>query len=222
MAFGRKKSAKPAKRTELAKLDATPPWETRIREEPEATTGPWDERDAPEDDVPRADLGSLQVPVAAGLDLQVEISEQDQQVIAATLGSAAGTMQLMLFAAPRNEGIWDDVRAEIAESLNQQRGKAAERDGAFGTELTGTITGQGGRMPVRFIGIDGPRWLLRATLLGPAADPERAEVFEEALRQVVVVRGTEPLPVRDPVPLTLPKDVVLPDELTEGGELTEG
>jgi hypothetical protein len=216
VAFGRKKAAKAGKRNELAKLDATPPWETRVRDEPDATTGPWDERDAPEDDVPRADLGSLRIPVAAGLDLQVEVSEQDRQVVAATLGSPGGTMQLMLFAAPRNEGIWDDVRAEIADSLNQQRGKAVEREGAFGTELTGTISGAGGRMPVRFIGVDGPRWMLRATLLGPAADPERAELFEEALRQVVVVRGTEPLPVRDPVPLTLPKDVVLPDELSEG------
>jgi hypothetical protein len=216
-AAGSKKGAKAGKRNELAKLDATPPWETRIRDEPEATIGPWDERDAPDDDVPRADLGSLRIPVASGLDLQVEVGEQDHQVVAATLGSSAGTMQLMLFAAPRNEGIWDDVRAEIAESLTQQRGRPAERDGAFGTELTGTISNPGGgRMPVRFIGIDGPRWMLRATLLGPAADPERAELFEEALRQVVVVRGTEPLPVRDPVPLTLPKDVVLPDELSEG------
>lgn len=221
MAFGRNKGAKAPKRNERAKLDATPPWETRIRDEPEATTGPWDERDAPDDEVPRADLGSLRVPVAAGLDLQVEISEEDQQVVAASLNSPAGTMQLMLFAAPRNEGIWDDVRSEIAQSLNQQRGKTAERDGAFGTELTGTIPGQGGRLPVRFIGVDGPRWMLRATLLGPAADPERAELFEEALRQVIVVRGTAPLPVRDPVPLTLPKDVELPDELT-GGEPTEG
>lgn len=217
MAFGRKKGAKATRRNELAKLDATPPWETRVRDEPKPTTGPWDERDAPDDGVPRADLGSLRIPVAAGLDLQVEISEQDQQVVAATLGSPGGTMQLMLFAAPRNEGIWDDVRAEIAESLDQQRGKTSERAGAFGTELTGTISaGGGGRMPVRFIGVDGPRWMLRATLLGPAADPERAELFEEALRQVVVVRGTEPLPVRDPVPLSLPKDLVLPDEFSEG------
>ena len=33
-------------------------------------------------------------------------------------------MQLGVFAAPRNEGIWDEVRAEIAESMRAQRGGA--------------------------------------------------------------------------------------------------
>ena len=198
------------KSTERAKLDATPPWEQRIREEPDTTTGPYDERDAPADDITRADLGALRVPVDAGLDLQVEVNEA-QQVVSATLTSQHGSMQLGLFAAPRNEGIWDDVRPEIADSLRQQRGNPSERpDGAFGTELTGTIPAEGGRLPVRFIGVDGPRWFLRAMLVGPAADPAKAEQFEHALRNVVVVRGTDPLPVRDAVPLTLPKDVELP------------
>lgn len=215
MALGRKKGRRPVGRSERAKLDATPPWETRIRDEPAPTTGPFDERDAPDDEIPRADLGALRIPVGAGLDLQVEVTEQ-QQVISATLGSAAGTMQVGLFAAPRNEGIWDEVRAEIAASLAAQRGRPTERPGAFGTELVATLPGEGGRVPARFIGVDGPRWFLRAMLLGAAADPEQAEVFEQALRQIVVVRGTEPLPVRDPVPLSLPKDIVLPEEFTGG------
>ena len=122
-------------------------------------------------------------------------------------------MQLGVFAAPRIEGIWDEVREEIATSMREQRGKPADRaDGAFGTELTGTLPADGGRMPVRFIGVDGPRWFLRAMLVGGPADPGQAEAFEEVLRNVIVVRGNEPLPVREPVPLTLPKDVVLPDE----------
>ncbi len=201
------------KRTERSKLDATPPWQQRVRDEPDETTGPFDERDAPADEVPRADLGALHIPIAENLDLQVEVNEA-QQVISATLTGADGSMQLGLFAAPRNEGIWDDVRAEIAESMKGQRGNPSERpDGAFGPELTGTVPGDGGtRVPVRFIGIDGPRWFLRAMLVGPAADPARGNRFEDALRQVVVVRGAEPLPVRDPVPLTLPKDVVLPGQ----------
>jgi hypothetical protein len=198
---------------ERAKLDATPPWETRIRDEPVATTGPYDERDAPEDEIPRADLGALRIPVGTGLDLQVEVNEA-QQVVSATLASPQGSMQLGLFAAPRNEGIWDEVRAEIADSLKQQRGNPAERtNGTFGTELTGTIPADGGRVPVRFIGVDGPRWFLRAMLIGPPSDPAKGKRFEDALRNVIVVRGNDPLPVRDPVPLTLPKDVVLPPEL---------
>ena len=201
------------KRTDRSKIDATPPWETRVREELPPTTGPFDQRDAPDDEVPRIDLGALFVPVGAALDLRLEMNEQ-QQVIAVTLAGPDGSMQLGVYAAPRNEGIWDDVRAEIATSLREQKGAPKERtDGQFGVELTGTIAGDGGRVPVRFIGIDGPRWFLRALLAGSAADPARAARYEDVLRQVIVDRGTEPLPVREPVPLRLPKDMELPPEL---------
>lgn len=216
----RRKAKRSREVTELSKLDATPPWETRIRDEPEPTTGPYDERDAPEDDIPRADLGALRIPIGAGLDLQLEVNEH-KEVLSATLAAMDGTMQLGLFAAPRSEGIWDDVRGELATSLRQQRGNPKERhDGAFGVELMATVSGPNGRLPVRFIGVDGPRWFLRAMLAGEPADPAKAEKFEELLRQVIVVRGTEPLPVRDPVPLQLPKDVELPEELRDapGGE----
>ena len=202
------------KRTERSKVDATPPWEQRIREEVPPTDGPYDERDAPDDEVARVDLGALRIPVEGEYDLRVDLNEA-QQVIAATLALADGTMQLGVFAAPRVEGIWDDVRAEIAESLNaQKRSNATEADGPFGTELHGSVPAEDGRgtVPVRFIGVDGPRWFLRAMLAGPVArDPARSAVLEEALRGVVVVRGTEPLPVREPVPLKLPEDIELPE-----------
>ena len=199
------------KRTDRSKIDATPPWEQRIRDEPETTSGPYDERDAPEDGVQRVDLGALQIPVGEGLDVRLELNEA-QQVIAATLASPHGTMQLGVFAAPRSEGIWDEVRAEIAESLNaERRTSATEQDGPFGVELKATVLGDSGTVPARFIGVDGPRWFLRALLAGPAAaEPAKARRFEEALRGVIVVRGNDPLPVREPVPLQLPSGVELP------------
>lgn len=211
-------SRRKEKRTDRSKIDATPPWETRVREEIPPTIGPYDERDAPDDDIPRVDLGALRVPVGPGIDVRLEMNEA-QQVIAVTLAGPDGHMQLGVFAAPRNEGIWDEVRTEIAESINSQKGGAKERtDSHFGTELTGRLPGDGGgHVPVRFIGVDGPRWFLRAMLVGPVAtDPSKATRFERALRNVVVVRGTEPLPVREPVPLRLPKDLELGGE--PGGE----
>jgi hypothetical protein len=201
------------RRTDRSKIDATPPWETRVRPEVTATTGPYDERDAPDDELARVDLGALRVPVGAGYDIRVDLNEA-QQIISATLAAPDGTMQLGVFAAPRNEGIWDEVRAEIAQSLNAQRkGSAAEAEGPFGTELRGTLPGEGGRgtVPVRFIGVDGPRWFLRGLIAGPAAsDHAKAKRFEDALRRCVVVRGSDPLPVREPVPLQLPGDLEQP------------
>jgi hypothetical protein len=206
-------SRRKQKRTERSKLDATPPWETRIRDEPAPTEGPYDERDAPEDDIARIDLGALRVPVGPGIDVRLEMNEAEQ-VIAVTLATPDGHMQLGVFAAPRNEGIWEEVRAEIAASMKSDRGVPKEiSDSSFGTQLTGKIAGEGGgQVAVRFIGVDGPRWFLRAMLVGaPATDKAKAARFEQALRQVVVVRGNDPLPVREAVPLQLPKELLTPD-----------
>jgi hypothetical protein len=53
--------------------------------------------------------------------------------------------------------------------------------------------------------VDGPRWFLRGLLTGPAAEnPEAAAPLEEAFRGIVVVRGAEPMPVREQLPLRLP------------------
>jgi Protein of unknown function (DUF3710) len=195
------------KRTDQSKIDATPPWETRQRDEPEPTTGPYDVRDAPEDNLARIDLGALQVPVRPGMEMRLDMNEA-QQVIAVTLVNKDGQMQMGVYAAPRNEGIWEDIRKEIRDSIVSQRGLARDRvDGPFGTELVGTLKGEGGSSPVRFLGVDGPRWFLRGMLLGAAAtEAAKARPFEETFRNTVVVRGGDPLPVREPVPLRLPKE----------------
>jgi hypothetical protein len=62
---------------------------------------------------------------------------------------------------------------------------------------------------VRFIGVDGPRWFLRGMFVGDiASQAVKAEPFERVLRQIVVVRGSQPLPVREPVVLELPKEAI--------------
>ena len=194
------------RRTERDKLDATPPWETHRTVEVDETTGPYDVRDAPDDGVERVDLGALRVPVG-DLELRVDVDEAGT-ALSATLVQTGGQVQLGLFAAPRTEGIWDDVRQEIRASIGQQRGTVQEVDGVFGVELTGTIPGDSGAAKVRFVGVDGPRWFLRAMLVGaPATDPTLAKRFNQLIRDIVIVRGAEPYPVRDPIPLTLPAEV---------------
>jgi Protein of unknown function (DUF3710) len=194
------------KRTERDKLDATPPWETHRVVEVEETSGPYDVRDAPGDGIERVDLGALRIPTD-GLELRVDV-EETGTALSATLVHVGGQMQLGVFAAPRSEGIWDEVRAEIRASIGAQRGTVQEVQGVFGTELTGSLPGDGGVAKVRFVGVDGPRWFLRAMLVGaPATDPAQAKRFNRLLRNVVVVRGTEPQPVRDPIPLTLPEEI---------------
>jgi Protein of unknown function (DUF3710) len=204
------------RRTERSKIDATPPWDSRIRDEPAPTSGPFDIRDEPEDDLTRVDLGALRVPVWPGVELRLDVTEA-QQVVSVTLVAITGTMQLAVFAAPRNEGIWADVRTEMRTSLAASGGSVKERpDGPFGTELVGRVRGAAGQMPIRILGIDGPRWFFRATLTGPAATERvAAEPFERALRNLVVVRGSDPLPVREAVPLRMPKEATTQSDSEE-------
>lgn len=210
MALGRRRQHK----SERAKIDATPPWSKERERDTDLTTGPWDSVDAPEDELERLDLGALLIPVIQGVEVRVDVGP-DQQVVAATLSYAGSEAQLGVFAAPRTAGIWDEIRNEIRGSISSQGGTAQEAKGRFGTELTGRVPVQGGFQAVRFVGVDGPRWFLRGLFTGSAAsDPAKASVLEDAVRNIVVVRGTSPMPVRDPLPLVLPKEVT--EQAAEG------
>jgi hypothetical protein len=194
-----------------------PPDPQHREREVDATSGPWDEVDAPEDGLARIDLGSLRLPAMPGMDLRVELNPQ-QKVIAATLREGESFLQVSVFAAPRAGGIWDSVREDLAKSASGQGGSLREVEGPFGAELAGSIVAtppatpgqpapQPVRRPARFLGVDGPRWFLRGMISGPAAgSPEAAAALEEAFRAIVVVRGTEPMPVREQLPLTLPAE----------------
>jgi hypothetical protein len=170
------------------------------------TSGPFDIVDDPADSLARVDLGPLRVPIVEGIDMRLEMDEESR-VTGVTLVGPDGQMQLGLYAAPRNEGIWDDVRAEIKSSIESQDGNASEHPGTFGVELVGELPGPAGPTPLRFLGVDGPRWFLRAMLAGrPATDEAARGSYLEIFGKVVVLRGSDPLPVRDPVPLRLPAE----------------
>ena len=175
--------------------------------------GPWDVADAPEVETARLDLGALQITVAPDTEVRLEVSPEGE-VVAATLVHGESALQLNAFAAPRTEGIWAEVRAEIRDALNSGGGQAQEAEGVFGTELHAAVPtevpGQGAvPAPARFVGVNGPRWFLRGLVTGPAATDDAAALpLLKAMKQVVVVRGADPMAVRDPLPLVLPPDAV--------------
>ena len=176
-------------------------------------SGPFDAADEPETDLQRLDLGCLKVTVLPDTDVRLEVSPEGE-VVAATLVHGDTALQLNAFAAPRTEGIWADVRSEIRDALNEGGGNAEEADGFFGIELRAAVPtevpGEGIVMaPARFVGVDGPRWFLRGLVTGPgASDDAAAQPLLEAMKQVVVVRGNDPMAVRDPLPLVLPADAM--------------
>ena len=174
--------------------------------------GPYDVSEEPQDGLTRLDLGGLRVAGAEGMELRLELDETGEVVQAVTVVDAGSTMQLMAFAAPRTEGIWDDVREEIRKSLASQ-GLVDTVEGDFGPELHATLTvagpqGQTLMQPARFVGIDGPRWFLRALFHGAAArDRAAAAGLEAVLRATVVVRGNDPMAPGDPLGLHVPGEL---------------
>jgi hypothetical protein len=79
--------------------------------------------------------------------------------------------------------------------------------------------------PVRFIGVDGPRWFLRAVFSGPAAvDQDAASTLLDVVRATVVVRGDEAMAPRELLPLKLPEQPAPADEdaVQDGSSAQEG
>lgn len=201
-------------RRERADLSDPATW-TRMRDTQAAeagaapAAGPWDSAGGYPEQA-RMDFGSLLVPVRDGYDIQVMMSEEEGISIAVVRGDSG--MQLQPFAAPRNAGLWHDVLPEIAQEVAKAGGQSAERDGPFGAELVARVTPQGAGakvppQPLRFIGVDGPRWFLRGLISGPAAvDDELTQQFREILSDVVVVRGDQAQPPRQPLEIQLPAE----------------
>jgi hypothetical protein len=168
--------------------------------------GPWDVTEAP-DGTAQLDLGALRVPAIEGVEVRVQ-ADPDGRIQQVVLVHGDSALQLGVFAAPRSEGIWDEVRAEIRKQLFADGVAVEEVDGDYGSELRARVRTQDGLSDIRFVGIDGPRWLVRAVYQGPAAvDPSVAEPLVRSLHGVVVNRGQEAMPVRDPLPLRLPKEI---------------
>jgi hypothetical protein len=158
----------------------------------------------------RLDLGALWLTGVPGLELRLEVEEESQNVVGVTAVLGESAVQLQAFAAPRSEGIWDEIRKEIAASITSQGGTADKTSGPLGAELRAQMPGQGpdGRTvfsPVRFVGVDGPRWFLRAVLSGQAAvDESAASSLLDVVKATVVVRGDEAMAPRELLSLKLP------------------
>jgi hypothetical protein len=217
---GRDDLSDPTTWTRLRDSAVTAPAHTR-------SEGPWDGADAyPEAE--RVDLGCLLVPVGEGSDVQIGVTEEAGISIAVVAGDSA--LQLLPFAAPRSSGLWHEVLPEIADEVANAGGRSERQDGPFGPELLAWISppapdgsGMLPPQPLRFLGVDGPRWFLRGLISGPAAvDAALARPLEQVFAEVVVVRGEHAVPPRQPLEIRLPQEA---QQLLEGqleGEQQQG
>lgn len=159
----------------------------------------------------RVDLGALLVAGREGIELRLSAQQEGGPVLAAMLVAADAAVELRPFAAPRGSAeFWDEVRTDIRTQVAAQGAPVEEVEGPWGPELhtvLGALDEGGNVVPqrARITGIVGPRWVLRATYFGVLAtahDP--GHVIEQALRDLVVVRGKDAMPPGEQIPLRLP------------------
>lgn len=201
--WGRKKSAGSAESTSAVPelVEVTGP----------RADGPFDITERPiENPDEYLDLGTVVLKVRPGIDVQLP-TEND--VVTAVLVAAEGSaIELRPFAGNKSGGTWAGVLDDLRGEVEKRKGEFTEVDGPFGAEIVAKFpaTGPDGQpaiQPVRFIGVEGPRWVLRATIMGAAAlESADAGVLLQILRDVRIRRGDEPRILRESLPLVLPPD----------------
>lgn len=199
MAFGRRKDN-----------DETPD-ELVPAQEPvdDVLDGPFDIEDFDDPSVAavgRLDLGSVLIPLPEAGQVQVELSQQGVPS-AVWVMTPHGRFTIAAYAAPKSASLWRDVATELADSLRKDVAKVSIQDGPWGREVVGAPDGsQPDAGVVRFIGVDGYRWMIRCVVNGPLDKVDvLADEARTALSDTVVRRGETPLPVRTPLPVELPE-----------------
>ncbi|MFC9896378.1 DUF3710 domain-containing protein [Nocardia sp. NPDC127579] len=154
----------------------------------------------------RLDLGSVILPVPPGGQLQVEMTPEGTPQ-AVHLATEHGRLTVAAYAAPKSKGQWREVAADLSDSLRKDGAQVSVEQGPWGREVVAVTEGA----DLRFIGVDGPRWMVRLVAAGPrGAAGERSPLVAAAraiMSETVVRRGTDPLPVRDPLPVVLPQEL---------------
>src|ERR1700744_2460872 len=203
MAFGRRKpKEQPVDEPESVGTHRKPeaPVERPVAEDLDGPFDIEDFDDAAAATEARLDLGAVLLPLPPAAQLQVELTETSVPS-AVWVVTANGRFTIAAYAAPKTGGLWREVAGELAESLRKDGATVSIQDGRWGREVVGTATGV-----VRFIGVDGYRWMIRCVVNASAETVDAlTEEARNALMDTVIRRGDTPLPVRTPLPVQLPE-----------------
>ncbi|MDT5106704.1 MAG: hypothetical protein QOI25_4217 [Mycobacterium sp.] len=205
MAFGKRKSIQDGETEEAPDTDAAGSAGN------DDADGPFDVEefdDASVVTVGRHDLGSVLIPENEAAELAVEVNPQGVPTMV-WMVTPNGRYNITAYAAPKTGGLWREVVTEIAESLRNDSAQVSVEDGPWGREVVGVVTKGPEPVVMRFVGIDGPRWMVRGAAIGTpeSADSIAADV-RNALADTVVRRGDTPQPVRAMLNLQLSESLV--------------
>ena len=178
-----------------------------------SAVGPYDVTEVDEESLAtddRLDLGSVVVPIPSGAQLQIEMAP-DATPQAVHLMTDHGRITVAAYAAPKSAGQWREVTTDLSDSLRNDNAQVSIENGPWGREVVASTPGA----DLRFIGVDGYRWMVRLVAAGAAGTTADGQPLVDVARAVlegtVVRRGDDPHPVRTPLPVVLPQ--VLADQL---------
>jgi hypothetical protein len=202
--------------SELDEIEPTEVSEEEAEQPDWRVDGPFDfeEVELSGDEVARIDLGTLIVTPWDGLGLQLQVDEQSRQVQAVTGVWNDSGLEVVLFAAPANGGLGAELREEAVEEAAEAGGTAEIAEGPFGPEIRRVLPQEGPKGEQMFHVsrvwfAEGPRWLVRGTLLGEAAldadDPAKTAPFLELFRNLVIRRGNLPMVPGERIAMQLPE-----------------
>ncbi|MET0476160.1 MAG: DUF3710 domain-containing protein [Mycobacterium sp.] len=203
MAFGRRKHNDET--TEASETVAPPAFEGG-RDDDGDVEGPFDIEDFDDPSVAlvgRHDLGAVLIPENETAELAVEVNQQGVPTMA-WMVTTNGRYNVTAYAAPKAGSLWREVATEVAESLRKEAAEVSIQDGPWGREVVGLMTAGPEPVVMRFIGVDGYRWMVRGAAVGaPDLADAIARDLRNALADTVVRRGDTPQPVRNMLPLQL-------------------
>ena len=158
--------------------------------------------------VGRHDLGAVLIPENEAAELAVEVNQQGVPTMA-WMVTSNGRYNVTAYAAPKAGSLWREVVTEVAESLRNEAAEVSIQDGPWGREVIGHMTNGPEPVVMRFIGVDGYRWMVRGAAVGSPATAEAiAQDLRNALSDTVVRRGDTPQPVRNMLPLQLSEALI--------------
>lgn len=161
-----------------------------------ASNGPWSLDKAPAD-AQFMDFGPLRLPAIPGLKARVEIDPKFREVGAVSVLVNDCAVQLQVVAARGGKPLWPQLRRVLLVKLKRQAGHQQVIEGTFGAEVIAALTvrtaeGALQDVPMRFLGIDGERWMLRAVVTGPSVTSDATIARVDALlSQIAVDRGID-------------------------------
>ena len=137
---------------------------------------------------------------------EVQLNLAGDQIVGAVVLLEESALQVHAFAAPKRSGMWDEVRAELAEGVKTPAARRRSVRGRSASSWPGRFPSRA-ESPGRPLPRDRrPALVPRAVITGVAARRGGGRAAGGVVRDIVVVRGDEPMAPKEAIALRLPPE----------------